>query len=124
MSAGLSLYRNDTRPGAPVLGSFASYSGLRKRDRLENDRQHYERHVIIFGLAWIPHDLLAACTSHGEIVVWKVGQSTTLPVFRKRVAPGKLYSIQFLDHDDDKSLLVVSGDDGILLFDWKDILQN
>jgi hypothetical protein len=115
----------ETNMRPTVLGSYSSYSGLRKRERLENDHQHYQRHVIIFGLAWIHDDHLVACTSHGEVVVWNVGQSTQ-PVFRKRVAPGKLYSIEFVDHVHvaDKSLLVVSGDDGILMFDWKDLLLN
>ncbi|CAB9518583.1 THO complex 6 homolog (Drosophila) [Seminavis robusta] len=111
------------------LGSFTPYSVLRTTLRPQSGRQQYEKHVIVFGLCWIDVQLLAACTSHGEIVIWSLDDTATnntKPVFRRQVSKGKLYSIQFCEKKSpgEKSLLIVCGDEGVLLYDWEQDIYN
>lgn len=50
---------------------FESYSAVREQVKQTCQQDHYKNHVILFGLAWMDQ-YLAACTSHGELVVWKI----------------------------------------------------
>ena len=52
---------------------FESYSSLREQVKEACQRDHYKNHVILFGLAWM-EEYLAACTSLGELVVWKISE--------------------------------------------------
>lgn len=112
---------------------FASYSEQRLKTKETSKREHYQKHVIIFGLQWIADGdsgfkFLAACTSKGEILIWKVPMSEAKSdffkaIFRKTVCKGKLFSIRS-ELVGAKRLLIVSGDDGVLVFDWEKDLLN
>jgi len=85
-------------PAKQLYGKFSSYQELRKKNCEDSQEEHFRKHVIIFGLAWVLEGedgeggsschMLAACTSTGEIVVWKVPVSSvegidfSRPIFR------------------------------------------
>lgn len=124
---------------AEYYNQFSTYGAVRNECREKSQEEHFRKHVIIFGLTWITSHsgggdddddggFLAACTSTGELVVWAVpglkgGVDGTPPIFRCKVSQGKLYSIKF-EIVKAKSLLIVSGDEGVSVYDWeKEILQ-
>ena len=56
---------------------FESYHELRNKIKDVAQVEHYRQHVVVFGLTWIAGDeegfnFLVACTSTGDLVVWKV----------------------------------------------------
>ena len=96
--------------------------------------------------------LLLGCTNHGHVCVWKVppyllmrppgprsdsddddddslfvdrraSSSDRKPIRQWKVSKGVLYSIRILNKNN-KELLVVSGDDGVLVLDWTAEIQR
>ena len=84
----------------------------------------------IFGSAFSPtqssgKSYLVACTSNGLICVWdSIGSSSTEPIIRVQASTADevLYDVQFIERSGD-TLLVVSGDPGILLYKWSAFLN-
>ena len=83
----------------------------------------------IFGSAFSPlssgKSYLVACTSNGVICVWdSIGSSSTEPIIRVQASAADkvLYDVQFIERSGD-TLLVVSGDPGILLYKWSAFLD-
>lgn len=81
----------------------------------------------IYGSAFSPQiygrTYLVACTSTGLICVWHSKYATTEPILRVEasVAGKVLYDLQFIESGD--TLLVVSGDPGILVYKWSTFLN-
>jgi hypothetical protein len=96
---------------------------------------------------------LVGCTSAGEICIWRnppsrltlptddtndgsilpeddaatmsTHSADQAPLVREQVSNGVLYSIQVIQHSNERVLLVVAGDDGVFVYDWnQDILSR
>eukprot|EP00986_Skeletonema_menzelii_P018696 scaffold26679_cov171-Skeletonema_menzelii.AAC.12 len=82
----------------------------------------------VFGSAFSPalsgRTYLVACTSNGLICVWDSVGASTEPIIRVQAATADevLYDVQFIQSNGD-TLLVVSGDPGILLYKWSAFLN-
>ncbi|KAK1747564.1 putative THO complex subunit 6 [Skeletonema marinoi] len=82
----------------------------------------------LFGSAFSPTQsgktYLVACTSNGLICVWDSTGASTEPIIRVEAtaADKVLYDVQFIESSGD-TLLVVSGDPGILLYKWSAFLN-
>ena len=78
-----------TLPSHPVelYSKFSTYKQVRNQVKKQSHGEHFQKHAIIFGLAWVTGDsatFLTACTGEGELIVWKVPvvQGDTQPIFR------------------------------------------
>lgn len=82
----------------------------------------------IFGSAFSPalsgKTYLVACTSNGLICVWDSIGVSAEPIIRVQASSAGevLYDVQFIESSGD-TLLVVSGDPGILLYKWSAFLD-
>lgn len=82
----------------------------------------------IFGSAFSPtlsgKTYLVACTSNGLICVWDSIGVSTEPIIRVQASTADkvLYDVQFIESSGD-TLLVVSGDPGILVYKWSAFLN-
>jgi WD40 repeat protein len=108
-------------------------------------------HVVLFDAVFWPTSssspdelLLAACANNGTIYIWNVppkrteeedddGEDLTLnddvmayrhPRYKCNVSNGVLYKLQIHHHDSTGDLLIVSGDEGIKVFDLKTFLER
>ena len=98
-----------------------SYGGDNKSNKSRKSSS-----CTIYGSAFSPQQqgntYLVACTSSGLICVWdSKGGATTEPIIRVE-AYKVLYDVQFIESSGD-TLLVVSGDPGILVYKWSMFLN-
>ena len=79
---------------------------------------------------------LLACTNFGELAIWKVPDPTwekqnqdddgedpkatdfRMPLARVKISNGVLYSMKMEEVDSSKEILIFSGDEGTMIFDW------